>query len=318
MTAGGGKSKVAANVTLFVALPRTAQRRVFRPARRVSWGTRIFAALVFLLAVGAMAAFVVLVLPAQIATLSQSESRELSTARLASGEVANSVTTLWADLGPRGSLSLPDDRLQQDMALAQSAEKAASDALTHVQLAQSYLAQIDGIPFQLHANEIVTNDRPALHHLEKALAAATKLSHGATLQLAIARHVGQDAQAIAGPLNSSLAQHDWTTASRTAATVQQDLKSQQSAAADPEALLDPLWTNWMDAMAGYAASAQQYGLNVAAGQTLSAQQLARAMAAANDRAAAAFQAAQAAAPAWQQKEVQPLRDSLRAELAAAG
>jgi hypothetical protein len=144
------------------------------------------------------------------------------------------------------------------------------------------------------------------------------LAHGATLQLTIARHVGQDAQSISGALNQSLAQHDWTAASRTSATIQQDLKSQENAASDPEALLDPLWTNWMDAMFAYAASAQQYGLNSAAGQTLTAQQLARAMAAASDRAGASLLAAQAGAPAWQQKAIQPLRETFRTELAAAG
>ena len=301
-----------------MALPRTAQRRVFRPARRVSWGTRIFAALVFLLAVGAMAAFVVLVLPEQIATLTQSESRELSAARLSAANVSASVTTLWADIAPGGSVSLSDNRLQQDLALAQSTEKAAEDALAHAQLAQSYIAQIDGIPFQLHPNVSVSADRPALRHLESALGLAIKLSHGAYLQLAIARHANQDGQSIIGTLNSSLAQHDWTTASRTAAAVQQDLKSQESAAADPEALLDPLWVNWMDALIGYADSAQQYGLSVAAGQTQTAQQLAHAMATANDQTGASYRAAQSAAPAWQQKKVQPLSDSLRAELAAAG
>jgi len=299
-----------------VALPRTAQRRVFRPARRVSWGTRIFAALVFFLAVGAMAAFVVLVLPAQIASLTQSESRELTTARRSAADVTASVTTLWADIAPGGSLSLPDNRLQQDLALAQSTEKAAEDALAHVQLAESYIAQIDGIPFQLHPNEIVASDRPALRHLEKALAGAIKLSHGATLQLTIASHVNQDAQSIAGPLKSSLAQHDWNTASRTAATIRTDLKSQESAASDAEALLDPLWTNWMDALVGYTDSAQQYSLNSAAGQTVTAQQLLRAMAAASDRAGAAQLAAQAGAGAWQQKTVQPLVATLRSELAA--
>jgi len=299
-----------------VALPRTDQRIVFRPARRVSWGTRIFAALVFFLAVGAMAAFVVLVLPAQIGSLSQSESRELTAARRSSADVAASVTTLWADVAQGGSLSLPDNRLQQDLALAQSTEKAADDALAHVQLAESYMAQIDGIPFQLHSNAIVTTDRPALRHLEKALAGAIKLSHAATLQLTIARHVGQDAQSIAGPLTTSLAQHDWNAASRTATTVQLDLKSQESAASDTEALLDPLWINWMDALIGYVDTAQQYSLSSASGQTVTAQQLARAMAAAKDRAGAAQLAAQAGAPAWQQKTVQPLVATLRSELAA--
>ncbi|HSO93193.1 MAG TPA: hypothetical protein VLS53_01820, partial [Candidatus Dormibacteraeota bacterium] len=207
---------------------------MFRPARRVSWGTRIFAALVFLLAVGAMAAFVVLVLPAQIGTLTQSESRELATARSATANVSASVSSIWADIAPGGSVSLNDNRLQQDLALAQSTEKAAEDALAHAQLAQSYIAQIDGIPFQLHPNLAISADRPALRHLENALALAIKLSHGASLQLTIARDANRDGQSIAGVLNSSLAQHDWTTASRTAAAVEQDLKSQETAAADPE------------------------------------------------------------------------------------
>lgn len=291
---------------------------MFRPARRVSWGTRIFAALVFLLAVGAMAAFVVLVLPAQIATLVQSETRELSAARLSAASVSGSVTRLWADIGPGGSVSLDDNHLQQDLVLAQSTEKAAEDALTHAQAAQSYVAQIDGIPFQLHPNLTISADRPALRHLENALALAIKLSHGAYLQLTIARHTNQDSQSILGPLALSLAQHDWATASRTAAAVQQDLKSEESAAADPEALLDPLWATWMDVVIGYVNAAQQYGLNVAAGQTQAAQQLARTMATTYDRAGAAYRAAQAAAPAWQLKKVQPLVDTLKTEIAAAG
>jgi len=271
---------------------------------------------VFFLAVGAMAAFAVLVLPAQIANLSQSESRELTTGRHSAAAVAASVSTLWADISPAGSLSLPDSRLQQDLALAQSTEKAADDALAHVQLAESFIAQIDGFPFQLHPNQVGTSDRVAARHLEKALAGAIKLSHAATLQLTIARHVNQDAQSIASPLNSSLTQHDWNTASRTAAAIHLDLKAQESVASDTEALLDPLWTNWMDALIGYVDAAQQYSLTSAAGQTVTAQQLARAMAAANDRAGAAQLAAQSAAPAWQQKTIQPLAATLRSELAA--
>ena len=301
-----------------MALPRTDQRRVFRPARRVSWGTRIFAALVFFLAVGALAAFVVLVLPQQIASLSQSEAKELATARQGATDAGASADALWTAVGKTGSMSLSADRLQQEISRAQLTEKTAEDALGHVQLAEGYLAQIDGIPFQLHASAVVSTDRPALLHLEKALGAVIKLAHGATLQLTIARHVNQDIQTIAGPLNQSLAAHDWATVSRTAATIQQDLKSQETPAADPEALLDPLWTNWMDAMVGYAATAQQYSLSSAAGQSQTAQQLARGMAVATDQIGAAFRAAQANAQAWQQKTVEPLRDSFLKELAAAG
>jgi hypothetical protein len=284
----------------------------------VSWGTRIFAALVFFLAVGALAAFVVLVLPQQIATLSQSEAKELATARQGATDAGASADALWTAVGKTGSMSLSADRLQQEISRAQLTEKTAEDALGHVQLAEGYLAQIDGIPFQLHASAVVSTDRPTLLHLEKALSAVIKLAHGATLQLTIARHVNQDIQTIAGPLNQSLAAHDWATVSRTAATIQQDLKSQETPAADPEALLDPLWTNWMDAMVGYAATAQQYSLSSAAGQSQTAQQLARGMAVATDQIGAAFRAAQANAQAWQQKTVEPLRDSFLKELAAAG
>lgn len=315
---GGGKRSLTASVTSYVALPRPDQRRVFRPARRVSWGTRIFAILVFLLAIGAVAAFVVLVIPTQIAALTQTEAKELRTARQASAAVAVSADTLWSEVGSKGGLSLPADRLTQDLALARSTEKAADDALGHVQAAQAALAQIDGIPFQLHAPAVVVTDRPALVHLEKALASAVKLAHGATLQLTIAQHATQDAQKLAGPLNQSLATRDWTTASRTADSIQQDLKSQETAAADPEALLDPRWIAWMDGMISYATAAQQFGLSTAANQTLTAQQQARAMAAATDRTNAARAAAQAGAQAWQLKTVQALADMLHKELAAAG
>jgi len=180
---------------------------VFRPARRVSWGTRIFAGLVFILAVGAVAAFVILVLPSQIATLSQSEARELRTARQATADVSTSVNTLWGEIASKGGMSLPDDRLKQDLVLSQATEKAAEDALGHVQAAESYLAQIDGIPFQLHPASISASDRPALLHLETSLGAAARLAHGATLQLTIAQHVHQDAQTLNGPLGQSLAGH---------------------------------------------------------------------------------------------------------------
>ncbi|MDQ6884361.1 MAG: hypothetical protein M3077_09045 [Candidatus Dormibacteraeota bacterium] len=299
-----------------MALPKPAQRRVFRPARRVSWGTRIFATLVFLLAIGAVAAFVVLVLPTQVAALSQTEATELRTAREASAAVAVSADALWTDMASKGSLSLPPDQLAKDLALARSTEKAADAALGHVQAAQAALAQIDGIPFQLHAPAAVVTDRPALLHLEKALGAAIKLAHGATLQLTIAQHVTQDAQTLAGPLNQSLANRDWTRASRTADGIQQDLKSQETASADLEALLDPAWIAWMDGMLSYATAAQQYGLNTAAGQTLTAQQQARAMAAATDRTNAALAAAQAGAAAWQLKTVKPIADTLHKELTA--
>jgi lipopolysaccharide export LptBFGC system permease protein LptF len=312
-----GKSHLTAGVTFFVALPRTAQRRVFRPARRVSWGTIIFSILVFLLAIGAVAGFLVIVLPGRVATLSQNEANELRTARQGAAGVSLSTTTLWSDLSANGSMGLSDSRLFQDLALAQSIEKAGDDALAHAQAADQYLAEADAIPFQLHAPAFVSTDRPALVHLEKALAAAIKLAHGATLQITLAQHVSQDMHTVTGQLNSSLLTHDWTAASRTAAAIQQDLKAQENAASNAETLLDPLWIAWMDATVGYAATAQQFSLTSAANQTQSAQQLARALNAANDQIGQKMAQAQAHAAAWNQKTVQPLLVTLAKELAAA-
>lgn len=312
-----GKSHLTASVTFFVALPRTAQRRVFRPARRVSWGTIIFSILVLLLAIGAVAGFLVIVLPGRVATLSQNEANELRMARQGAAGVSLSTTTLWSDLSANGSMGLSDSRLSQDLALAQSTEKAGDDALAHAQAADQYLAEADGIPFQLHAPAFVSTDRPALIHLEKALAAAIKLGHGATLQITLAQHVGQDMHTVTGQLNPSLLTHDWTAASRTAAAIQQDLKAQENAASDAETLLDPLWIAWMDATVGYAATAQQFSLTSAANQSQSAQQLARALNAANDQIGQKMAQAQAHAAAWNQKTVQPLLDTLAKELGAA-
>ena len=65
---------------------------MFRPARRVNWGTRIFAFLVLLLAVGAIGAFLEVMLPQQVAKLAQLEANELMLARQGTSDVNTSVT----------------------------------------------------------------------------------------------------------------------------------------------------------------------------------------------------------------------------------
>src|SRR5207245_1837133 len=103
-----------------------------------------------------------------------------------SADVNTSVTALWAELSPKGSLSLSDDRMAADLTLSQQTERAAADALGHVQAAQAYAAQADGLPFQFHQPAFIAGDRPALQHL--AL-------HSAANQALLAQ---QDSRALAG------------------------------------------------------------------------------------------------------------------------
>ena len=316
-TADGGKSRLGTSVYSIVAVPSPApQRRVFRPARRVSWGTRLFAFLVLMLAIGTAGAFFVVLLPQRVAALAQLEGNELSIAQKGAADVSTSVTGLWNDLAAKGSMSLSPDQLVQDLALSRRTETSADTTLGHVQAGETYLAQIDGIPFQLHTPAIVATDRPVILHLEKTLGAAIKLAHGATLQLTIAQHLSQDAATLNGSLAASLNSRDWSAAARTAATLVTDVKTQEDAAADPETLLDPLWSKWMDAMIAYANTAQQYSLASGGGQTQTAQQLNRALAAAHDQIGAALAAAQNNAAVWQAKTVQPLIETTTKELAA--
>src|SRR2546421_9651146 len=115
-----------------------------------------------------MGAFLEVFLPQQIASLAKLEGSELQLARQQSGDVDTSLTTLWTDLS-NGSIGLSDDQLAKDLALAKRTEKSASDALSHVQAAQAYMAQADGMPFQLHSPAFVTTDRPVLAHLQNSL-----------------------------------------------------------------------------------------------------------------------------------------------------
>lgn len=299
-----------------MALPRSApQRRVFRPARRVSWLTRVFVVLVFVLAVAAVAGFLTQVLPAQVASIARLEATETAAARAGAASVSTSATALWTDLAA-GSVGLSDEQLARELTLARNTEKAADEALGHIKAAQAYMAQADGIPFQFHAPAFIAADRPALLHLEKALNATVKLAHGADLQLLIARHLGQDSSVALPALTSSVSSGAWGAASRASGSLQADLKTQESAAADPETLLDPLWSKWIDAMVAYAVTAQQYSLASSAGQAQNAQLLSRALSAQADQIPAAAAAARANASAWQRKTIQPLLDVLTRELAA--
>jgi hypothetical protein len=300
-----------------VALPRPAPaRRVFRPARRVSWGTWIFVIVVLLITIGALGAFLQVVLPQRVAQLALSEAGELALARKGTAAVSTNVSSLWVDISAKGAMSLSDTQLAQDLALARSADAAANDALGHVQLAQSYMAQADGLPFQLHSPAFIASDRPALLHLGNALQASLKLTHAAILQLTLAQQVTQDAQKISTTLDPPLNSHAWADAARAASTLSDDLKPQQVSAGFADALLDPLWGSWIDAMVSVVTNAQQYALASAANQTQVAQQSASSLATARQQVAASFTAAQKGAAAWQAKTIQPQLDTVTRETAA--
>jgi hypothetical protein len=273
---------------------------------------------VLLLAGGAVGAFLEVVLPQRVAALAQSEGAELALARKGAIDANTAVVGLWAEIATKGGISLSADQTALDLTLASTTEKAADDALGHVQLAQSYMAQADGLPFQLHSPSFIAADRPTLQHLTNGLQAAIKLTHAATLQLTLAQHLNQDAQKISGSLDPSLSQRSWTDAARTASALVTDLKGQQAPVGDAEALVDPLWSKWVDAMLAVVTSAQQLSLASAANQTQLAQQASRNLAAARAQQAATYAAAQSDAAAWQAKAVQPLLDTVAREKSAAG
>ena len=255
-------------------------------------------------------------LPQRVAQLAQSEAGELDLARRGAADVSTNVKHLWEDITAKGSMSLSDAQLAADLVLANNAQKSADDALGHVQLAQSYMAQADGLPFQLHSAAFIATDRPALDHLDKALQASLKLTHAAILQLTLAQQVTADAQKISTTLDPALNAHAWADAARASSALADDLKPQQVSAAFADALLDPLWANWIDAMLGVVTNAQQYSLASAANQTQSAQQSANNLAAARRQFAASFTAAQNGAAAWQAKTIQPLLDTVTHETTA--
>ena len=270
------------------------------------------------LAAGAVGAFLEVVLPQRVAALAQSEGSELALARKGATDVNTAVIGLWAEISAKGGISLSADQLARDLTLAKDTEKSADEALGHVQAAETYMGQADGLPFQLHSPAFIAADRPALQHLDKALQATIKLTHAATLQLTLAQHLSQDAQKISGSLDPALSARSWTDAARAASALATDLKAQQAPASDSEALLDPLWVKWVDAMLAVVTSGQQYSLASAANQAQLAQQASRSLAAARAQLAATFAAAQKGAGAWQAKTVQPLLDTVAREASAAG
>src|ERR1700682_4282601 len=92
---------------LCVALPKPAPaRRVFRPARRVSWGTWIFVIVVLLIAIGALGGFLEIVLPQRVAQLAQTEAGELALARKGTADGSTNVSQLWAALSTQGTMGL--------------------------------------------------------------------------------------------------------------------------------------------------------------------------------------------------------------------
>ena len=297
-------------VTFIVAQPRPAQRLVFRPARRVSWGTRIFTFLVLLLAIGTVGAFLLVVLPARVGELGRNEAHELSLAQDEARTVDDQLVQLWADIAASSGLALPPDRVTGVLNRAKAVERQADDALAHAEAARTYLVQADGVPFQLHAPAFVAADQPRIQRLESGLQAAIRLAHGAFLQMTVAGHVQTDYATLSGQLMPSIQAGAWTPAARAASELQIRLKTDQQDSQDPETLIDPLWAKWIDAMSSYAFNAQHYALAAAANDTRTAQQLAKTMAANVDQMTAARAAAIAGGPAWQLQTVKPLLDAL--------
>jgi hypothetical protein len=303
---------------LIVALPKPQNRRlVFRPARRVSWATRIFTVLVVLLAIGTTAAFLLVVLPARVADLGRYEANELATARKGAATVNQSLASLWVDISAGANLQLPPDRLAADLAQSKALEKEANDALAHAESAKTYLLEADGIPFQLHAPVFVQQDRPAITQLEAGLNTAIRLAHAATLQMSVAQGAQRDNALVTGQLSGDLARHDWTNAARDASNVQGNLKSDELSAQDPDAMLDPNWGKWLDAMLNYSQTVQSYALASAQGQTQVAQQLGRTLNAQAARISATQLAAQLNAAAYEKANVQPLLDQMSKALSTA-
>jgi len=186
-----------------------------------------------------------------------------------------------------------------------------------VQAAQAYIAQAEGMPFQFHSPSFVTNDRAALDHLNKALNAASKLAHGATLQIIFAQNMNQNLRTL-GDLNNSLNAHDWAGGARIASALAPAIKLQQGPVSNPDTLLDPQWSKWLDAMLSVVLDAQQYCLAAAQGQSQLAQSNATLLASARAQQAAALSGAQNGAAAWQAKTIQPLLDTGSHEATAAG
>ncbi len=281
----------------------------------MSWGTRIAAVLMLVLAGVGFGGFLLVILPNQAADLGKTAAREVAAAQQSTGQVGRSVTTLWGGITPKGSLLLGPDKITAGLAAAQAAEKAADSANADVQASLAVLLQADGIPFQLRPPAYIAPDRATLGHLDKVVQSSRRLAYAASLQFAIAQHAQQDQAAVAGSLKPALAARNWVLVARTAATLKDDLKAQVDLAATPEALMDPLWGKWLDALASYNYTAQQYALAESSGQTSAGQGLRRTLDQQDAQIGAAWSAAVAGNTAWQHNTVQPILDSLAKELA---
>lgn len=300
-----------------MALPKPAQRRVYRPRQRLSGGTKALIAGMLVLLAGSIAAFILIGLPMQRATLARSEASELAAARQGAAGVQQSLLSLWTELGTSVSMGLSPDRVDADLALAQKIELATDEASAHVHLAQNYLADLLRVPFQFRPGGYGVEDKAALSHLDQALQGAHGLAHAANLQLTIARHALKDRKVIGEQLDPRLRARAWTDAARTASDLQIDLAAQQETATNPESLLDPLWGKWLDSMAAYAYTAQQFALASATGQTRTVADLTPRLSATAAEIDATAAMALAGAASWHARTIQPLLDTLAGELGRA-
>ncbi len=281
----------------------------------MAWGTRIAATLMLGLAGVGFGGFLLVILPKQAADLGVTAARAVAAAQQSTGQVGRSVTTLWGGITPTGSLLVAPDKITAGLAAAQAAEKAADSANSDIQGSLAVLLLADGIPFQLHPPAYIAPDRATLGHLDKVVQASRRLSYAASLQFAIAQHAQQDQAAVAGTVKPALAARNWVLVARTAANLHDDLQAQVDQAATPEALLDPLWGKWLDALTSYVYTAQQYALAESSGQTSAGQGLRRTLDQQDAQVAAAWSAAVAGNTAWQHTTIQPILDSLAKELA---
>lgn len=262
--------------------------------------------------------FVLVIVPARAADLGVSAAREVAAAQNSTNQVDRSVTSLWNGITPSGSMALSSAKVTANLALSQTVEKGADDASAHIQTSEGVLLQAQSLPFQLRAPGFIATDQATLGHLDKALQAARRLAFAASLQLAIAQHSQQDQASVTGTLKPALDARNWALVARTAGTLEDDLKAQENLALNPEALLDPLWGKWLDALAAYVYTAQQYALAESAGQIATAQSWKRTLDRQDAQAASAWTAAQANNAAWQHATLQPQLDGLQKELAAGG
>src|SRR5207245_4405659 len=193
-----GKRWLPGSVITLVAegLPR--QKRVYRPALKVCWGTRGAAVLMLSLAGVGFGGFLLVILPKQSADLGTTAATQVVAAEQSTGQVGRSVTTLWGGITPTGSVLLSPDKATTGLAAAQAAEKAADAANTDIQAGLAVLLQADGIPFQLSPPAYIAPDRATLGHLDKVVQSSRRLAYAASLQFAIAQHAQQDQASVAG------------------------------------------------------------------------------------------------------------------------